>query len=58
MEKATPRSREEGLPTGQDELIEIHVTGGPPWGFNIRGGSDFGKDLIVGKVSVCCALQT
>ena len=31
-------------------LTEIMMTGGPPWGFTISGGSEFGTELFVKKV--------
>ena len=35
-----------------ETLVEVFMTGGPPWGFNISGGSEFGSELFVRKV--CC----
>ena len=34
----------------KEELIEIIMHGGPPWGFTISGGSEFGTDLYVKRV--------
>lgn len=34
----------------KEELIEVIMNGGPPWGFTISGGSEFGTDLFVKRV--------
>lgn len=34
----------------EEELFEMFMTGGPPWGFTISGGSEFGTDLFVKRV--------
>ena len=41
-----------------EELIEIVMNGGPPWGFTISGGSEFGTDLFVKRVSCLFCLFT
>ena len=35
----------------EDGLTEVYMTGGPPWGFNISGGSEFGTDVFIKKVT-------
>lgn len=35
----------------EDGLTEVCMTGGPPWGFNISGGSEFGTDVFIKKVT-------
>lgn len=39
---ATKRNRE--------NIFEIILSGGPPWGFTLTGGSEFGSKLYVKKV--------
>ncbi len=46
MEEARPTD----LTDDEDDLIDIVMSGGPPWGFNISGGCEFGTRLFVGKV--------
>ena len=50
MEEATSK-----LHRDEDgDLYEVCMIGGPPWGFNISGGCEFGTDLFVKKVSRSC----
>ena len=44
-------------------VVDVPLTGGPPWGFNLGGGSEFGRKLFVQKVRNCprlaaCYLST
>ena len=34
----------------QEKLLEVVLAGGPPWGFTLTGGSEFGSKLYVKKV--------
>ena len=33
-------------------ILDVTLKGGPPWGFNLTGGSEFGAALSIKKVSV------
>lgn len=33
------------------DKVSIELVGGPPWGFRLGGGSDFGCPLEIAKVS-------
>ncbi|XP_066913092.1 serine-rich adhesin for platelets-like isoform X1 [Clytia hemisphaerica] len=35
----------------QEKLLEVVLAGGPPWGFTLTGGSEFGSKLYVKKVT-------
>ena len=35
----------------RENVFEIILSGGPPWGFTLTGGSEFGSKLYVKKVS-------
>ena len=42
-------------PPGLDKnrlILDVTLKGGPPWGFNLTGGSEFGAALSIKKVSV------
>lgn len=42
-------------PPGLDKnrlILDVILKGGPPWGFNLTGGSEFGAALSIKKVSV------
>ena len=34
----------------QPKLFDVILSGGPPWGFTLSGGSEFGSKLYVKKV--------
>ena len=36
----------------RENIFEIVLSGGPPWGFTLTGGSEFGSKLYVKKVSL------
>lgn len=42
----SPASEEHG------QLFKVVLSGGPPWGFTLTGGSEFGSRLCVKKVGV------
>ena len=50
MEKSSSVQTEKDDP--KEDLLEIFMTGGPPWGFTISGGSEFGTQVYVKRV--CC----
>ena len=50
MEKSSRVETEKDDP--KEDLLEIFMTGGPPWGFTISGGSEFGTQVYVKRV--CC----
>lgn len=33
------------------DTVSIELVGGPPWGFRLGGGADFGCPLEIAKVS-------
>lgn len=33
-------------------ILDVTLKGGPPWGFNLTGGSEFGAALSIKKVNV------
>lgn len=35
---------------GKGDKLSIELVGGPPWGFRLGGGSDFGCPLEIAKV--------
>ena len=35
-----------------EEIVDVVLTGGSPWGFTLQGGSDFRSKLTVSKVNV------
>lgn len=34
------------------ERVSVELVGGPPWGFRLGGGADFGCALEIAKVSL------
>uniref|UniRef100_A0A8C2MFQ5 Protein Shroom2 n=1 Tax=Cricetulus griseus TaxID=10029 RepID=A0A8C2MFQ5_CRIGR len=56
MEGAEPRARPERLAEAEARaadgvrLVEVHLSGGAPWGFTLKGGREHGEPLVITKI--------
>jgi len=51
----------EGLPSMANDVFNVHLSGGSPWGFTLYGGSEFNTSLSIKRVrdavsAHCCGL--